>query len=235
MTFNVTAIILKREDFREADIRVVFLSRELGKGEAVAVGAKKIGSKLAGQLEPWREVKLMLAKGRSFDKIGQVVLLNNFSVHRNFNVESVWEAKEAMQFVDRVITWRQSGDSLYFLVKKFLELIFLARISQNLSTIFKWKLIEQIGLYPQVKKCLSCDKILKVEESFFSFDNGGLSCLRCPAGKEKQRQRISSSATAWLKVIKQYPLEDLAGKKMAKEVGRELNNLLEIFLKFHLF
>jgi len=75
MTFNDSAIVLRRIDFREADKRLIFYSEHHGLLTAVAIGAKKITSKLSGHLEPFTLVRVMIAAGRQFDKVAQAQTL----------------------------------------------------------------------------------------------------------------------------------------------------------------
>lgn len=234
MTFNTTAIILKRRDFREADLEITYLSKDYGKMRAVATGAKKIISKLASHLEPWREVRLMVVDGKYFDKIGQVKVLNNFNIHKDLNVQTVLQAQKASQIVDKIFAVRQNEIGLYRLVKNFFERNFSAKSSENLLPIFGWKLTDLAGFSPQVKKCLNCNRTIKIEINYFDFLNGGLICKNCIAPFQKQSQRISAPVTGWLKAIKHYPFEELISQEMSKKTIKELNNFLEIFLKFHL-
>lgn len=234
MTFNTTAIILKRRDFREADLEITFLSKDYGKMRAVATGAKRIISKLASHLEPWREVRLMVVDGKYFDKIGQVKVLDNFNIHKDLNVQTVLQAQKASQIVDKIIAVRQNEIGLYELVKSFFERNFFAKSSENLLPIFCWKLTDLAGFFPQVKKCLNCNKTIKIEINCFDFLNGGLICKNCATSFQKQPQKISAAATGWLKAIKQYPFEKLISQEMSGKTTEELNDFLEIFLKFHL-
>jgi DNA repair protein RecO (recombination protein O) len=61
---TVTAIVLRRTESGENDRRLVLLTRELGKIEAIAKGARKSGSRLAGSTEPLTVAELHLAEGR---------------------------------------------------------------------------------------------------------------------------------------------------------------------------
>lgn len=235
MTYNTQAIILKRKDFREADMEITFLSKDYGKLKAVAIASKKITSKLAGNLEPWREVKVMLANGKQFDKVGQVVLMNNFNVQGCADLQSLIQAQKAMALVDKLIEVRQKEVGLYKFVKSFLHYNFLANFSKNISnyTIFGWKLIEFVGLNPQLKNCLKCGRSIKIESVNFDFLNGGLICLTCNKDEEKTL-RINESVTGWLKAIQQYPFEKLITQEMSENTNKELENILNLFLKFHL-
>jgi DNA repair protein RecO (recombination protein O) len=62
---TVEAVVLRRWDSSESDRRVSILTREMGKLFAVARGARKANSKLAGVTEPLTRSKFELALGRT--------------------------------------------------------------------------------------------------------------------------------------------------------------------------
>lgn len=64
-----TAIVLKKEPFREQDRRYVMYGREHGLLTAVARGSSLKSSKQAGHLEPFSIIEVMIAKGSAFDKL----------------------------------------------------------------------------------------------------------------------------------------------------------------------
>ena len=61
---TVTAIVLKRTDSGESDRRLTLLTREFGKIDVIAKGARKGGSRLAGISEPLVFCRLHLAAGK---------------------------------------------------------------------------------------------------------------------------------------------------------------------------
>jgi DNA repair protein RecO (recombination protein O) len=61
---TVTAIVLRRTDAGESDRRLVLFTRERGKIDVVAKGARKGGSRLAGASEPLMVATFQLAAGR---------------------------------------------------------------------------------------------------------------------------------------------------------------------------
>lgn len=63
------ALIIAVKDFKESDLRVVFLSQDFGLRDAVATGAKKSVSKQRSRLEPGVITQLSFAKGRRFDRV----------------------------------------------------------------------------------------------------------------------------------------------------------------------
>lgn len=64
-----TAIVLKKEPFRDHDRRYVLYGREHGLIVAIARGASRILSKQAGHLEPFHVAEVMVAPGRGFDHL----------------------------------------------------------------------------------------------------------------------------------------------------------------------
>lgn len=69
------AFVLKKEPFREQDRSYVMYGREHGLLYGVARGSSLRLAKQAGHLEPFSEIEVMIAKGRSFDKIAVARLI----------------------------------------------------------------------------------------------------------------------------------------------------------------
>jgi len=61
---RVEAIVLRHQDWGEADRLLWLYARELGKVRALAKGVRKMRSRKAGHLEPFTRVNLLLASGR---------------------------------------------------------------------------------------------------------------------------------------------------------------------------
>ena len=59
-------IILKREDFRERDERIVLYTKEFGKLSVVAKGTKRIEAKLRGNLDIFNFVDIIFVEGAHF-------------------------------------------------------------------------------------------------------------------------------------------------------------------------
>lgn len=77
-TYKATGINLKSMPLGEADKLVTILTQEFGLIRAVAPGARKQNSKLGGRSGLFVVNELMLAKGRSLDKITQAETLESY-------------------------------------------------------------------------------------------------------------------------------------------------------------
>jgi len=69
---RVEAIVLRHQDWGEADRLLGLYTREAGKLRAIVKGARKLRSRKAGHLEPFTRVQLMLARGRDLWIVTQV-------------------------------------------------------------------------------------------------------------------------------------------------------------------
>lgn len=80
MSQEVTAegIVLRKQDSGESDRRLTILTREHGKLDAIAKGARKSGSRLAGSSEPLIHAVFHFAAGRQRRFVTQVQPLTSF-------------------------------------------------------------------------------------------------------------------------------------------------------------
>jgi hypothetical protein len=66
------AIVLSRFDYGEADRIMTLFTPAHGKLKAIAKGVRRTTSRLGGALEPLAELRVALARGRTFDVVTQV-------------------------------------------------------------------------------------------------------------------------------------------------------------------
>ena len=71
-TFKTRAIVLAHLDLGEADRIITLLTPEDGKIRAIAKGVRRPRSRIGGSVEPFAELDLVLARGRSLDVVTQV-------------------------------------------------------------------------------------------------------------------------------------------------------------------
>ena len=96
------AIIIKRNDWRENDSRVVLYTKNFGKLSLVARGVKKLSSKLAGHIEPISLVDAMILYGRSFDYLGSAVCQNAYFNLKN-DLNALYFAGSALALFDQLV------------------------------------------------------------------------------------------------------------------------------------
>ena len=70
--YTTEAIVLSRFDLGEADRVLTLITPGIGKLKAIAKGIRRPTSRLGGSLEPFAELTVALARGRTFDVVTQV-------------------------------------------------------------------------------------------------------------------------------------------------------------------
>ena len=119
MVYKTKGIILRKQDFREADCLYVFYTKDFGKITLVARGAKKISSKLAGHLDYFGEVNLSFATGKAFDQISGAVLINNYSLIKS-DLDRSTLAFEFIKLIDQSTKEKDKDESIYqFIINVF--------------------------------------------------------------------------------------------------------------------
>ena len=102
MTYNTEGIILKYRDIGEFDRIYSILTQDHGKVDAWAQGVRKAQSKLVAHLQPLYLCDFMFARGRRFDRIAQVRVLNRWPAIWS-DLEKIGEATYAVSLVDLVL------------------------------------------------------------------------------------------------------------------------------------
>ena len=76
--YRTEAIILRRQDFGEADRLLTLYTPGLGKRRVLAKGVRKPTSRKAGHVELFTHSRLLIAKGKSLDIVTQAETTNSF-------------------------------------------------------------------------------------------------------------------------------------------------------------
>ena len=109
------AIVLRRRRLGEADRVITVLTPRRGKREAVAKGALRPRSKLAGHLEPLTRVEIVLAHGRNLDIVTQAETIEPFEAVRA-DLDRLSAAMYLLELADRFTVEHQEVDAVYELL-----------------------------------------------------------------------------------------------------------------------
>lgn len=235
-TYNLKAVVLKREPWREADLLVTLYSGEQGRIELAARGARKIKSKLAAHLEPWNLVEVMAVRGRRLDYAGAATSENCFSGLKS-DYEKLEIAGKTLAFFDRLIKPRESEGAaeIFFLLKDFLKLINdhdrPTGELKLLADFFIFKLLIQAGYQPELFNCLVCGKRIAAGGNFFSPAKGGVICRQCLKEEKISSLTISDEAVKVLRLAGKMEIKRLAKLALAPKTIKEINNLICSFQK----
>ncbi|MEH2122922.1 DNA repair protein RecO [Nostoc sp.] len=198
-TYKATGINLKTQALGESDKIVTILTREFGLIRAVAPGSRKHNSSLGGRSGMFVVNELLIAKGRSLDKITQAQTLKTYP-----GLAKDLGKLSASQYLAEIVLCEalseQPQEELYDLFNEHLhrlEMVSSANPSGVLAHLAHgvFHLLALAGLTPQVQICCLSQHPLKPDftdpnwQVGFSIPAGGTVSLEAREGLRKERQR----------------------------------------------
>ncbi|MEH2291384.1 DNA repair protein RecO [Nostoc sp.] len=198
-TYKATGINLKTQALGESDKIVTILTREFGLIRAVAPGSRKHNSSLGGRSGMFVVNELLIAKGRSLDKITQAQTLKTYP-----GLAKDLGKLAASQYLAEIVLCEalseQPQEELYDLFNEHLHRL-EAVSSANLSGILAhlahgvFHLLALAGLTPQVQICCLSQRSLKPDftdpnwQVGFSIPAGGTVSLEARERLRKEQER----------------------------------------------
>ena len=223
------AIVLSRFDYGEADRIMTLFTPAHGKLKAIAKGVRRTTSRLGGALEPLAELRVALARGRTFDVVTQVEVTHAWLRLRD-SLESTATAWYLAELADRSIEERHETEGLYVLLRHAYELLDAGMASGRVARWYEMHLADELGVRPEVDRCVECDRMLEADEQFrWVPPLGGVLCSRCP-GPSAERAGLSVDAVRLLKGYQRMDIEALAALRLKPAVEREVEQAMRDFL-----
>ena len=227
------AIVLTRFDYGEADRIMTLFTPTHGKLKAIAKGVRRTKSRIGGALEPLAELRVALARGRTFDVVTQVQVTHAWLRLRD-SLESAATAWYLAELADRSLEERHEAEGLYTLLRHAYELLDAGMDPGRLARWYEMHLADELGIRPEVDRCVECDRMLEADETFrWVPPLGGVLCHRCP-GPPADRAGLSLEALKLLKAYQKMDVEAIAALRLPSAVEREVEQAMRDFLRYSL-
>ncbi|MGI2903033.1 DNA repair protein RecO [Tolypothrix sp. VBCCA 56010] len=239
-TYKATGINLKTQAFGEADRLVTILTREFGLIRAIAPGARKHKSSLGGRSGMFVVNELLIAQGRSLDKITQAQTIKTYP-----GLGKDLGKLAASQYLAEIVLCQalseQPQEELYELLNEHLGRL-EAIPTTEVKSIFAhlahavFHLLANSGLTPQVQVCCLTQRPLIPDFSDpkaqvgFSVSAGGtvslqaLERLRKEGEKGRGGQGEDTSVRGWRSEERVRGQGGLLGDKETRRQGDKENN-----------
>ncbi|HEY6013442.1 MAG TPA: DNA repair protein RecO, partial [Candidatus Limnocylindrales bacterium] len=114
--YTTEAIVLTRFDLGEADRVMTLITPTGGKLKVIAKGIRRPTSRLGGSLEPFAELTLSMARGRTFDVVTQVSIGHAW-LHLRDSLEATATAWYLAELADRSLEERHAAEPVYALLR----------------------------------------------------------------------------------------------------------------------
>ncbi len=177
-SYKTSAVILRGRTYGEADRILTLFTKERGKVDAIAKGARRTKSHLAGRLEFGNEVLLGMHRGRNLDV---VVTADIEEPHwqRLVQPERYAAANVMVELVDAFCEPDLAQPDIYALLTAALRAIGLSEEPLALLPRFSIRLLDALGLAPPVDSCVHCGKPFGDGGVWLDAEQGGFGCAAC--------------------------------------------------------
>jgi len=227
--YTTEAIVLSRFDLSEADRVLTLITPQIGKLKAIAKGIRLPTSRLGGSLEPFAELSVALARGRTFDVVTEV-RVGHAWLHLRDDLESAATAWYLAELADRSLEERHAAEPLYALLRRAYELLDAGMAPGRVARWYEVHLLDELGSRPEVDRCVECDRVLESNERFrWVPPLGGVVCERCP-GPAHDRTGLSLEGLKLLKAYQRLDIEAIAELRLAPATEREVEADLREFV-----
>ncbi|HHU62088.1 MAG: DNA repair protein RecO [Bacillota bacterium] len=175
MSWKTEGIILRVRNLGEADRLVTLYTKEKGKLNASARGARRIRNRLLSPSQVFTHGRYMIFPGKGLHNLSQADIINSNQILRD-DLEKFAYASYVTELLDAFTPEEDPAQDVFHLLAGTLSLGAEGRFSTAVR-FFEIRLMKELGYEPELYQCLNCRETL-VEKIFFS-EQGGAVCSNC--------------------------------------------------------
>jgi DNA repair protein RecO (recombination protein O) len=230
-TYKTRAIVLAHLDLGEADRILTLLTPEDGKIRAIAKGVRRPRSRIGGSVEPFAELDLVLARGRSLDVVTQVAVAHAWLSLRD-TLESTATAWYLGELADRAVEERAGAHPVYGLLRRACQLLDDGMVPGRVARWFESGLADALGVRPELDRCVECARVHEEHDVFRWVPAlGGVLCGAHPS-PPAESTTLSLAALKLLKAYRRLDVEALAALRLPPEVEAEVEAAMRRYTRF---
>jgi DNA repair protein RecO (recombination protein O) len=229
-SFRVEAVVLRHNNWGEADRLLVLFTQEMGKIRAIAKGARKLRSRKAGHLEPFTRVSLQLARGRDMLIVTQAETLDPYLPLRQ-DLQLPTYASYIVELLDRFTYEEGENRALYHLLTDTLERLCSSADIDLVVRYYEIRLLDLVGFRPQLMNCIHCGAEILPQDQYFSAALGGVLCPNCGKGVAGSRP-ISMDALRYLRHFQRSSYTEALRASLTPTLNREIEAIMQHYMVY---
>jgi DNA repair protein RecO (recombination protein O) len=229
-SFRVEAVVLKHNDYGEADRMLTLYSRQRGKLRALGKGVRKVRSRKGGHVEPFTLVSLQLAKGRNWYIVSQAEAQETYpNIHQD--LEGMGYASYAVELLDKFTFDEEENSALFRLITNTLKRLESGDDPQIVVRYYEIHLLDLLGFRPELKKCVVSEAEIKAEDQYFSATLGGVISPEHGRGLAGAVP-ISMRGLKYLRHFQRSTYKEALRAQIAPEIANELEILMQHYITY---
>ncbi|MBQ3337686.1 MAG: DNA repair protein RecO [Selenomonadaceae bacterium] len=175
-TFTVEAVVLKTDDFGDANRVVTLFTKEFGKLEANAYGCRRARSPLSGATQMFNHISAEISRGSKVDTIREADILNFYDALTK-DLERLAYASLLFEIVNRMTFPRQRELETFELLTNSLPAL-NSRNPRIAALIGACQFMETSGVQLNFSRCVHCGVEIDGDAGISLLD-GGAVCMNC--------------------------------------------------------
>ncbi|MGI8999208.1 MAG: DNA repair protein RecO, partial [Candidatus Limnocylindria bacterium] len=211
----------------EADRVLTILTPRLGKLRVIAKGVRRTRSRIGGALEPFSDVQLVLAVGRTWDVVTSSSLEDPHLGLRN-DLHSTAAAWYIIELADRFCEGAAESYEAFRLLAQALSGLDAPPAEVTREVVARWfelALLNAMGFRPELARCLECGAQIEPEGNVYSPVGGGVLCPSCSHATHGARP-IAADALKVLRHLQRSALVGVLRLRLTPAVHREIERLM---------
>lgn len=221
--------MLRVRNLGEADRIVTIFTKERGKLNAVARGARRIRNRLLSPTQPFTHGQYLLFAGQGLHNLSQAEIVHSYQDLRD-DLEKLAYASYITELVDALTPEEDPSESVFSLLASTLALAEKGRL-RLAARAFEIRLMRELGYEPELHSCLNCRE--EVQGNLFFTEQGGILCHKC-APMVPGSAPISNGAWELLKKLLEWDFSKLTVLHPAGNLDEELRKALRKYIDFRL-
>ncbi|HHY10196.1 MAG TPA: DNA repair protein RecO [Firmicutes bacterium] len=173
--WRTEGIVLRVRDLGEADRIVTVYTKEQGKLNTVARGARRIRNRLLSPTQLFTHGRYLIFPGKGLHNLSQGEIINSRQGLRE-DLDKMAYASYAAELLDSLTAEEDPTDQVFPLLAGTLSLGELGRFPLAIRA-YEIRLMSALGYKPELYNCLNCREPLATRV-FFS-EQGGVVCPKC--------------------------------------------------------
>lgn len=227
------AFLLKKQDIRETSLFATFYTKGFGRiyGIMKGVRGQKGQYNANPQIFSLNEIVFYERKTKDVFTVSQCELKEFFGSLRE-SLERTSYATYFIELINLLTPLREKNERMFELLENGLGLLGSPASAKRVARIFEIKLLGMLGLMPELKCCVVCDRGLN-KAARFSLRNGGVICEAC-SSKERDGLPVLSGTINFMEHINRSDWPMILRIKVSQDVGHQVETLLRNFINYHL-
>ncbi|MHB0913328.1 MAG: DNA repair protein RecO [Armatimonadota bacterium] len=227
--YSASGIVLRRISFGETDRILTLYTRERGKISAIAKGARKPVSRLAGPTEVLTYARYQLATGRNLDIVTQADVRDSFPRVRA-DLSRLAHATYLAEIVDKMLEEHEANPRVFDLLLSSLYLLERENDPEKITRMFELQFMRLLGYEPALSECLRCRAEVP-EEPYFSPSMGGVVCAECGPLPEDAISISRETLGTMTRLLSASPPE-VEAMRIPRPVMDEMARVMRWYIRF---